>query len=303
MACATQCHHTGKSRDSRFSTLWINTCTSSSGSSDAGSRRDALIRFPLNPNSTATQNSGPICDGHYDDSAGISDYTTSSRPTYRPDSSTSPYPPMRIAKPGSPLNPLRHSTDPMAPASFLLFPHQPYHHAVFVLDEYAWQTRGLVLLKFDREKDWADMADAAGSLDEGDYVAERVSCFEHGRVEQRAAISAKSSIIINARHGISQSSSKVCRSFSPHPARHAQSSSSFHTARYRNMNPIITRRTNQQESQWHKSPRLNSPHLKPYISEHLPFKAQRSSDLQKSHHELCLASCAIHVRIDWSCSP
>ena len=33
----------------------------------------------------------------------------------------------------------------------------------------------------------ADMADAAGSLDEGDYVAERVSCFEHGRVEQRAA--------------------------------------------------------------------------------------------------------------------
>ena len=94
---------------------------------------------------------------------------------------------MRIAKPGSPLNPLRHSTDPMAPASFLLFPHQPYHHAVLVLDEYAWQNHGLVLLKFDREKDWADMADAAGSLDEGDYVAERVSCFEHGRVEQRAA--------------------------------------------------------------------------------------------------------------------
>jgi hypothetical protein len=96
-------------------------------------------------------------------------------------------PPMRVAKPGSPLNPLRHSNDPMVPASFLLFPHQPYHHAVFVLDEYAWQTRGLVLLKFDREKDWADMTDAAGSLDEGDYVAERVSCFEHGRVEQRAA--------------------------------------------------------------------------------------------------------------------
>jgi hypothetical protein len=75
----------------------------------------------------------------------------------------------------------------MAPASFLLFPHQPYHHAVLVLDEYAWQSRGLVLLKFDREKDWADMADAVGSLGEGDYVAERVSCFEHGRVEQRAA--------------------------------------------------------------------------------------------------------------------
>jgi hypothetical protein len=104
-----------------------------------------------------------------------------------PTSPPAPIPPMRIAKPGSPLNPLRHSNDPMAPASFLLFPHQPYHHAVFVLDEYAWQTRGLVVLKFDREKDWADMTDAAGSLDEGDYVAERVSCFEHGRVEQRAA--------------------------------------------------------------------------------------------------------------------
>ena len=94
---------------------------------------------------------------------------------------------MHIAKPGSPLNPLRHSNDPLAPASFLLLPHQPFHHAVLVLDEYAWQNRGLVLLKFDREKDWADMAAATGSLDEGDYVAERVSCFEHGRVEQRVA--------------------------------------------------------------------------------------------------------------------
>jgi hypothetical protein len=117
-------------------------------------------------------------------------FQTTWRPPGPPTTPTpppAPNPPMRIAKPGSPLNPLHHSTDPIAPASFLLFPHQPYHHAVLVLDEYAWQNHGLVVLKFDREKDWADMADAAGSLDEGDYVAERVSCFEHGRIEQRVA--------------------------------------------------------------------------------------------------------------------
>jgi hypothetical protein len=99
-----------------------------------------------------------------------------------------PAPPIatRVAKPGSPLNPLERSTTPIAPASFFLAPYQPYHHAAIVIDELAWQRRGLVVLKFDKEKDWTESADAVGSLDEGDYVAERVSCFKDGRVEQRA---------------------------------------------------------------------------------------------------------------------
>ena len=40
--------------------------------------------------------------------------------------------------------------------------------------------------KFDKEKDWTETADV-GSLNEGDYVAERVSCDEDGRVEARSA--------------------------------------------------------------------------------------------------------------------
>lgn len=71
------------------------------------------------------------------------------------------------------------------PASFFLGPQQPYHHAVVVIDEPRWLSRGLVILKFDKEKDWTDVADTVGSLDDGDYVAERVSCYEHGRVKQR----------------------------------------------------------------------------------------------------------------------
>lgn len=91
----------------------------------------------------------------------------------------------RIAKLGSPLNPLAHSADPIAPASFLA-PGQAYHHAVIVVDEYSWHKRGLVVLKFDKERDWSKHDDV-GSLDEGGYIAERVSCFEDGRVEQRAS--------------------------------------------------------------------------------------------------------------------
>jgi hypothetical protein len=93
-------------------------------------------------------------------------------------------PAARIAKSGSPLNPLERSTNTIAPASYLLAPHQPYHHAVIVIDEHRWQQRGLIVLKFDKEKDWTD-TDDVGSLDEGDYVAERVSCYADGRVEQR----------------------------------------------------------------------------------------------------------------------
>jgi hypothetical protein len=113
----------------------------------------------------------------------------------RPPSTPDPSPPTaappasiatRVAKPGSPLNPLARSVAPIAPASFL-GPQQPYHHAVLVIDEPGWHSRGIVVLKFDKEKDWTDVADAVGSLDEGDYVAERVSCHKHGRVEQRTA--------------------------------------------------------------------------------------------------------------------
>lgn len=84
------------------------------------------------------------------------------------------------------MNPLERSVAPIAPASFLGL-QQPYHHAVLVIDEPGWHSRGIVVLKFDKEKDWTDVADVVGSLDEGDYVAERVSCHEHGRVEQRTA--------------------------------------------------------------------------------------------------------------------
>ena len=96
-------------------------------------------------------------------------------------------PPRRMAKPGSPLNPHTRSPNPIAPASFFLTSTQPYHHAVLVIDEPAWQRRGLVLLKFDREKDWTEPSDVVGSLDAGDYIAERVGCFEGGHVEARSA--------------------------------------------------------------------------------------------------------------------
>jgi hypothetical protein len=85
------------------------------------------------------------------------------------------------------VNPLERSAVPIAPASFFLGPAQLYHHAVIVIDEPRWHDRGLVVLKFDKEKDWTDVADTVGSLDDGDYVAERVSCYEHGQVEQRTA--------------------------------------------------------------------------------------------------------------------
>ena len=40
------------------------------------------------------------------------------------------------------------------------------------------------MLKFDKERDWAESADV-DDLD-GGFVAERVSCYADGRVEQRA---------------------------------------------------------------------------------------------------------------------
>ena len=112
-----------------------------------------------------------------------------STPGPPPNSTTAPppKPPRRVAKPGSPLNPHTRSPNPIAPASFFLANTQPYHHAVLVIDEPPWQRRGLVLLKFDREKDWTNPSDVVGSLDAGDYIAERVGCFEGGHVEARFA--------------------------------------------------------------------------------------------------------------------
>ena len=108
-------------------------------------------------------------------------------PTFhRPSPTPAPAAAPRMPKPGSPLSPYLRSHNPIAPASFFLAPTQPYHHAVVVVDELPWLSRGLVVLKFDKEKDWTEACDV-GSLDEGDYVAERVSCFEDGRVEARAA--------------------------------------------------------------------------------------------------------------------
>jgi hypothetical protein len=138
----------------------------------------SLARLPLDTTPPGPLNSSGILNHGHPAPA-----PNSSPPTSAPTANIA----TRVAKPGSPLNPLERSMAPIMPASFFLGPQQPYHHAVVVIDDPRWPSRSLVVLKFDKEKDWTDVADTVGSLDDGDYVAERVSCYEHGRVKQRTA--------------------------------------------------------------------------------------------------------------------
>lgn len=80
--------------------------------------------------------------------------------------------------PGSSLNPAVRSVMQIRPASFFRGTTQPYHHMVLVIDSHDWETKGVEVLKFDREKDWTVAEDVVGEMDLGDFVLERVGVKE-----------------------------------------------------------------------------------------------------------------------------